>query len=55
MRQITEKEFNRIKSLEKGFYKGVEEYCEELEDTWSFIYYFEEIMNIILGAKEVKK
>ena len=54
MRQITEKEFAKIKSLEKKFDDGVDEYCETLQDTWSFRQHFEEIMNIIDNAKEVK-
>ena len=53
MRQITEKDYKRIQALEKRFYYGVDEYCETLEDTWSFQQYFTEIMNIIENAKEV--
>ena len=54
MRQITEKEYKKIKSLEKKFDRGVDEYCETLQDTWSFRQYFEAIMDIIENAKEVK-
>ena len=53
MRQITEKAYKRIKALEKKFDNGVDEYCETLQDTWSFRQYFEEIMDIINSAKEV--
>ena len=53
MRQITEKEFKKIKTLENKFHKGVDKYCETLEDTWSFYQYFEEIMDIINNAKEI--
>lgn len=55
MRQITEKDYQKIKKLETKFYDGVDKYCETLEDTWSFLEHFEGIMEIILGAKEVKK
>ena len=54
MRQITEKDYKRIQKLEERFYGGVDEYCETLQDTWSFQRYFEEIMEIINNAKEVK-
>lgn len=54
MIKITEKDYKKIKSLEKKFDSGVDEYCETLQDTWSFRQYFEEIMNIIDNAKEAK-
>ena len=54
MRRLTEKEFKKIKTLEKRFYAGVDEYCETLQDTWSFRKYFEEIMEIINNSKEEK-
>lgn len=54
MRKITEKEYKRIKALEKKFDRGVDEYCETLQDTWSFRQYFEEIMDIIDNAREVE-
>lgn len=53
MRKITEKEYKKIKALEKKFDRGVDEYCETLQDTWSFRQYFEEIMDIIDNAREV--
>jgi hypothetical protein len=52
--KLTEKEYKKIKALEKKFDRGVDEYCETLQDTWSFRQYFEEIMDIIDNAKEVK-
>jgi hypothetical protein len=54
MRKITEKEYKLIKSLENGFYRGVEKYCEELEDTWDFEYYFQKIIAIIDNARRDK-
>ena len=54
MRKITEKEYKKIKSLENGFYRGVEKYCEELEDTWDFEYYFQQIIAIIDNARSDK-
>lgn len=55
MRQITEKEYQKIKSLEKKFDRGVDEYCETLQSTWSFREHFEEIMSIIDNAREVER
>ena len=53
MRQITEKDYKKIKKLEERFYNGVDEYCETLQDTWSFQKHFEAIMDIINSAREV--
>ena len=53
MRQLTESEYKKIQSLQKKFYDGVDRYCETLEDTWSFIQHFEDIMEIIDEAKKV--
>ena len=50
MIKITKKEYKKIKSLEKKFYIGVDRYCETLQDTWSFIQHFEDIMSIIEDA-----
>ena len=54
MRQLTEKEYKKIQMLANKFDSGVDEYCETLQDTWSFRQYFEEIMEIIDNAREVK-
>ena len=54
MIQITEKEYKKIKSLQDKFYGGVDKYCSDLQDTWDFTRYFEEIMDIIENAREEK-
>jgi len=51
---ITEKEYKRIKTLENKFYDGVDKYCSDLQDTWDFTRYFEEIMDIIENARREK-
>lgn len=51
MRTISEKEYRKIQRLRNKFYNGVERYCETLEDTSTFRDPFEEIMEIIDGAK----
>lgn len=53
MRRITEKEYKKIQKLRDEFYNGVDKYCSDLQDTWDFRDPFEEIMDIIDGAKEV--
>lgn len=52
MKQITKKQYQKIKSLEKKFYKGVDKYCEDLQDTYDFTNPFKMIMEIIDNAKE---
>ena len=54
MRKITEKDFKKIQRLRDKFYDGVEEYCSTLQDTSIFRDPFEEIMEIIENAREVK-
>ena len=51
MRQITEKDYQKIQRLTKRFYDGVDRYCETLEDTYKFIGPFEEIIEIIDDAE----
>lgn len=55
MRQITEKDFKKIQRLRNEFYNGADEYCNMLEDSSTFRDPFEAIMEIIDGAKEVKR
>ena len=50
MRTISEKDYRKIKRLQKKFYNGVDRYCETLEDTSTFRDPFEEIMEIIERA-----
>ena len=50
MRTISEKDYRKIKHLQKKFYNGVDRYCETLEDTSTFRDPFEEIMEIIENA-----
>ena len=52
MIKITEKEYKKIKLLREDFYYGVDKYCDRLDDTSRFIDPFEEIMEIIDGAKK---
>ena len=54
MRQITEKDYKKIQRLRDEFYDGVDKYCNDLQSTDDFRDPFEEIMDIIDGAKEVK-
>lgn len=54
MIQITNKQYKKIKSLEDRFYYGVDKYCNDLQDTWDFTRYFEEIMEIIENARREK-
>ena len=51
MRKLTEKDYKKIKSLERQFYNGVEKYCNDLQDTWDFENYFQKIMEIIESAR----
>ena len=51
MRTISEKDYRKIKRLQKKFYNGVDRYCETLEDTSTFRDPFEEIMEIIENAR----
>jgi DNA replication initiation complex subunit (GINS family) len=55
MRQLTEKEFEKIKRLEKEFYEGAEEYILTLQDSDTFYGPFFEIMKIIDNAKRKEK
>ncbi len=52
MRTISEKDYRKIKKLQENFYKGVDRYCETLEDTDSFRGPFEKIMEIIDSARK---
>lgn len=52
MIKITEKEYKKIQRLREEFYEGVEEYCENLDDTSHFRNPFEMIMDIIDEAKK---
>lgn len=54
MIQISERKYKKIKSLQDKFYNGVDKYCSDLQDTWDFTRYFEEIMEIIEDAREEK-
>ena len=54
MRQITEKEFQKIKSLEKKFYAGSDKFNDDLQERLDYEEPFMEIMKILNGAKEVK-
>ena len=51
MRYITEAEYKKIKRLQNKFYDGVDRYCERLDTTEHFRDPFEEIMDIIDGAR----
>lgn len=55
MRQLTERDFEKIKRLEKQFYKGAEEYVLTLEDSDAFYDPFFAIMEIIKSAKRKEK
>ena len=55
VRQITEKDYAKIKSLESKFYKGSCKFTEDLQDTSDYEAPFREIMNIINGAKQIDK
>ena len=50
MRTISEKDYRKIKRLQKKFYNGVDKYCETLEDTSTFRDPFEAIIEIIENA-----
>ena len=52
MIEITEKDYKKIQRLRDKFYDGVDKYCERLDCTSHFRDPFEEIMEIIDGAKE---
>ena len=54
MIEITDKEYRKIKTLEKQFYYGVAKYCNDLQDTWDFENPFEKIMEIIDNARRDK-
>ena len=49
---IAEKDYKKIQLLREDFYYGVDKYCDRLDDTSRFIDPFEEIMEIIDGAKK---
>lgn len=51
LRKITEKEYKKIQRLRDKFYDGVDRYCETLQDTSTFRDPFEDIMEIIDGAR----
>ena len=51
MIQITEKDYKKIQRLRDKFYRGVDRYCDTLEDTSTFQDPFEEIMEIIDDAR----
>lgn len=55
MRQITEKEFQKIKALEKKFYSGSDKFNNDLQERLDYEEPFMEIMKIINDAKEIKK
>ena len=48
---ISEKDYKKIQRLRDKFYDGVDRYCETLEDTSTFRYPFEAIMEIIENAR----
>ena len=52
MRIISEKDYKKIQRLRNKFYDGVDEYCSRLDYTDRFRDPFEEIMEIIDGAKK---
>ena len=54
MRQITEKDYNKIQRLRDKFYDGVDKYCERLDTTEHFRDPFELIMEIIDNARRNK-
>lgn len=54
MIQITEKNYKKIQRLRNKFYDGVDKYCSDLQDTWDFTRYFEEIIDIIENARREK-
>lgn len=54
MIKITEKDYKKIQRLRDKFYDGVDEYCETLQDTLTFINPFEEIIEIIDNARSDK-
>lgn len=51
---ISEKEYRKIKQLQEKFYRGVDRYCDTLQDTSTFTDPFEEIMEIIDDARSDK-
>ena len=55
MRKITEKQYKKIQRLRDKFYDGVDKYCSDLQSTDDFRDPFEAIMDIIDGAREVKR
>lgn len=52
MRIISEKDYKKIQRLRDKFYDGVDKYCARLDYTDRFRDPFEEIMEIIDGAKK---
>jgi hypothetical protein len=55
MRQITEKDYKRIKSFEQRFYKGSDKFNEDLQERSDYEEPFMEIMKILDNAKQVSK